>query len=335
MCNEDVSKDQLKIYKQMKNKFVTGDWAKANGGGGGGGDEDDDDEVYGEFEDLTTGEVFGRQPANSDDEGSEDSGDSDDSDDEDMSMTNEEIDEQLRSQNAARKALSRHTKDLEEEEREKDDDKGDPEEDGDEEYLQNVRSELASRKTRNKVEFGDEGEQARFQHEGVRQGVYCRIVLSDVPVEFLKGFQPTKPLILGGLLPHESNMGLITARVKRHRWYKKILKSNDVITFSVGWRRYQSIPIFSIDDDTEARRRHLKYTPEHMHCSCSFYGPMVPPNTGILAYQKSDRSTSGFRISMTGISLENQSSSDVVKKLKLVGTPTKIHKNTAFIKGEV
>lgn len=60
---------------------------------------------------------------------------------------------------------------------------------------------------------------------------------------------------------------------------------------------------------------------------------MVPPNTGILAYQKSDRSTNGFRISMTGISLENQSSSDVVKKLKLVGTPVKIHKNTAFIKG--
>lgn len=329
VCNEDVSKDQIKIYKALKNKFVTGDWSKANGGEDS-GNFDDDDEVYGEFEDLTTGEVFGRAENSDDDDDSDGTDDDGDSDD-DQSMTNEEIDEQLRSANAAKKALSRKTKDMEDEEKEKDE--GNAEEDGDEEYLQNVRTELASRKTRNKVEFGDEGEQARFQHEGVRQGVYCRIVISDVPVEFLKGFQPTKPLILGGLLPHESNMGLITARVKRHRWYKKILKSNDVITFSVGWRRYQSIPIFSMDDDTEARRRHLKYTPEHMHCSCSFYGPMVPPNTGILAYQKSDRSTSGFRISMTGISLENQSSSDVVKKLKLVGTPTKIHKNTAFIKG--
>lgn len=224
--------------------------------------------------------------------------------------------------------MSRQVKDLEDEEK----DNG-LEEDGDDEYLEKVRTELASRKNRNKIEFGDEGEQARFQHEGIRQGVYCRIVISGIPVEFLKGFQSTKPLILGGLLPHESNMGLVSARVKRHRWHKKVLKSNDVITFSVGWRRYQSIPIFSMDDENQARRRFLKYTPEHMHCSCSFYGPMVPPNTGILAYQKSDRSTAGFRISMTGVSLENQSSSDIVKKLKLIGTPTKIHKNTAFIKG--
>ena len=322
-CDESVTKDQTNIYKQLKNLFVTGDW----GGETDNGDEcaDDDDEVYGEFEDLTTGEVFGRAPENSDDES--DAENSDDSDD--MHMTNEEIDEQLREENAAKKALARQSNELEDEAKENE--AGDDE--GDEEYLQSVRAELASRKNRNKIEFGDEGEQARFQHEGVRQGVYCRVVISDVPVEFLKGFKSTKPLVMGGLLPHESNMGLISARVKRHRWYKKVLKSNDVITFSVGWRRYQSIPVFSMDDENQSRRRYLKYTPEHMHCSCTFYGPMVPPNTGILAYQKSDRSTAGFRISMTGISLENQSSSDIVKKLKLVGTPTKIHKNTAFIKG--
>lgn len=66
-----------------------------------------------------------------------------------------------------------------------------------------------------------------------------KIVLKRVPYEFTKGFKPTIPLILGGLLAHESTMGIITARVKRHRWHKKVLKSDDVLTFSVGWRRYQ------------------------------------------------------------------------------------------------
>jgi ribosome biogenesis protein BMS1 len=45
------------------------------------------------------------------------------------------------------------------------------------------------------------------------------------------------------------------------------------------------------------------------------------------------RTTAGFRISMTGTALELQFTPDIVKKLKLVGTPKKIFKNTAFISG--
>lgn len=41
----------------------------------------------------------------------------------------------------------------------------------------------------------------------------------------------------------------------------------------------------------------------------------------------------GFRVAGTGVVLDLDQSSDVVKKLKLVGTPMKIYKNTAFVKG--
>jgi hypothetical protein len=42
----------------------------------------------------------------------------------------------------------------------------------------------------------------------------------------------------------------------------------------------------------------------------------------------------GFRISLTGTALEQRATPKVVKKLKLVGTPTKVYKNSAFITGQ-
>jgi ribosome biogenesis protein BMS1 len=102
----------------------------------------------------------------------------------------------------------------------------------------------------------------------------------------------------------------------------------------MGWRRFQSLPVFTTEDPNE-RERFLKYTPEHMHCTCSFYGPLVPPNSGILAFQgpTPGKASVGFRIGMTGTVLESQCTPSVVKKLKLVGTPVKIFRNTAFITG--
>jgi ribosome biogenesis protein BMS1 len=94
----------------------------------------------------------------------------------------------------------------------------------------------------------------------------------------------------------------------------------------------QSIPVYTTTDQNE-RDRYLKYTPEHMHCTATFYGPLVAPNTGILAYQIVDNTFAGFRVALTGTSLEQRATPQVVKKLKLTGTPVKVFKNTAFITG--
>ena len=32
------------------------------------------------------------------------------------------------------------------------------------------------------------------------------------------------------------------------RWHAKILKSRDPLVFSVGWRRFQSMPVFATED---------------------------------------------------------------------------------------
>jgi ribosome biogenesis protein BMS1 len=229
--------------------------------------------------------------------------------------------EQERDKNAKLKAQFRATFDAQYDDEEKEETT----------YYDTRKNELDAQYQRNIQEFQDLDEELRVKVEGYLPGTYVRIVFSNIPCEFMKHFNPDYPVIVGGLLPTEDQFGFIQTRIKKHRWAKRILKTNDPLIVSVGWRRFQTIPIYSLV--TEAtRNRMLKYTPEHMHCLATFYGPITPPNTGFLAVQSVSDRQAAFRISATGVVLDISKSTEIVKKLKLTGTPFKIFKNTAFIK---
>ncbi|EHK98673.1 putative Ribosome biogenesis protein BMS1 like protein [Glarea lozoyensis 74030] len=207
----------------------------------------------------------------------------------------------------------------------------DAEEFGEDDWYDAQKAQIQKQLDINKAEFDALDENQRVSVEGFRAGMYAKIVIENVASEFVTRFNPRMPIIVGGLSATEDRFGFVQVRIKRHRWHKKILKTNDPLIFSMGWRRFQTMPVYSISD-SRTRNRMLKYTPEHMHCFGTFYGPLIAPNSGFSCYQSFSSKNPGFRIAATGTVLNVDESTEIVKKLKLTGTPYKIFKNTAFIK---
>lgn len=310
------------LLESLRSRFIT---AHQSGNGEDDFDDDEDDEGDGEFEDLETGETFN---------GIED----DEDEDGDAEKNDGPVDlDAERERNAKKKEELRLR--FEEEDREgfansKDNsrqDGGGEEEFGEDEWYDAQKAKLQKQQDINRAEFDTLDPASRARAEGFKAGTYARIVLEKVPCEFATKFNPRYPVIVGGLAPTEDRFGYVQIRIKRHRWHKKILKSNDPLVFSLGWRRFQTLPIYSTSD-SRTRNRMLKYSPEHMHCFATFYGPLVAPNTPFCCVQSFSSKAPGFRIAATGTVLNVDEHTEIVKKLKLTGIPYKIFKNTAFIK---
>ncbi|KAI9686322.1 MAG: Glycoside hydrolase 2 (Mannanase, beta-galactosidase) [Bogoriella megaspora] len=307
----------------LRHRFTSANLLKGKDDGESGADEGseilDEDEGDGAFEDLETGELHGQNDA--------------------VSQT----EEQARNLEAERERNARRKEELklrfEEEDREgfanfeakSRKEEGEDEEFGEDDWYDAQKAQIQKQLQINRTEFDQMDELSRVRVEGHKAGTYARLVLENVPYEFCANFNPRFPLLIGGLAPTEDRFGYVQVRIKRHRWHKKILKTNDPLIFSLGWRRFQTTPLYSISD-SRTRNRMLKYTPEHMHCFGTFYSPLIAPNTGFCCVQSLSNRNPGFRVAATGVVLNVDENVEIVKKLKLTGHPYKIFRNTAFIK---
>lgn len=208
---------------------------------------------------------------------------------------------------------------------------------GDHSYYEQLKEAAMKQSLMNRNEFQHLDTESRVQIEGYRAGMYVRVCFQQMPAEFVDNFDATYPILVGALNVNEDIIGYVSCRIKKHRWHEKILKSGDPVIVSMGWRRFQTVAVYSKLEDN-LLYRFLKYTPEHTSCNMTFWGPLSPALTGVLLLRTvSSNSTElqrvGFRIAATGSVMETDQTTKIFKKLKLVGYPYKIYQKTAFISG--
>lgn len=88
-----------------------------------------------------------------------------------------------------------------------------------------------------------------------------------------------------------------------------MLKTKDPVTFSIGWRKFQSVPVYTMEDEDaggDNKMRMIKYTPKFGYSYGVFYAPTFAVGTTFVGIQNvSDgQDQSGFRICVTGVVVE-------------------------------
>ncbi|CAL7942877.1 unnamed protein product [Xylocopa violacea] len=168
----DWSTDENKVL--VTNRFVTGKWKESEDA-----EEllklDDinDEELYGDFEDLETGEKYETETP--------------------KETTSTEMEEK-------KKLLEKKKKLKEQFDLEYDNGESKT-------YYDELKLEVERQANLNKSEFEGIDDDVRVQLEGYRPGMYVRVEIEAIPCELITHLDPTYPLIIGGLLHGEENIG--------------------------------------------------------------------------------------------------------------------------------
>jgi len=161
--------------------------------------------------------------------------------------------------------------------------------------------------------------------EGILPGTYCKIWLKPLAQESRPvQLTPDKLLVLGGYASNEMKQVFLKGKIAKNKWQTMDLKTNSPFFISMGWCRFQTVPVFGRENRLVKYLRTTNVSKAH---EMLFYGPSVPSGTSFVIFD----ATKSYRILASGQVLDASGVVEMKRKIKLIGYPKQVMGQTAII----
>lgn len=141
---------------------------------------------------------------------------------------------------------------------------------------------------------------------------------------------PTRPVVVGSLLQHESKISVIHFDLMRSNGFVDPVPSKEELIFSFGFRRVVVNPLFSVHVSGCDKCKYERFLPHGGTSMASFYGPITFTPCTVVVFK---RSMEGLIQVAAGSLRTVNADLLIIKKIILTAHPSKIHKRAALCRG--
>ncbi|XWS25999.1 hypothetical protein CRYUN_Cryun27aG0116100 [Craigia yunnanensis] len=165
-------------------------------------------------------------------------------------------------------------------------------------------------------------------------GSYARLYIKEVPLDVASKLcvvSRTKPIILCGLLQHESKMSVLHFSIKKQDSYDAPIKAKEEFIFHIGFRRFVSRPIFSTDNINSDKHKMERFLHAGRFSIASIYAPIsfLPLPLIVL---KGAGGASTLTVAAVGSLRSIDPDRIILKKIILTGYPQRVSKLKATVR---
>lgn len=170
------------------------------------------------------------------------------------------------------------------------------------------------------------------QEGGFATGCFVRLHILQVPaskVEPLLKSYKTIPVVVCGLLQHETKMSVLHYSVKKSESYTDPIKSKELLIFHTGFRRHHTRPIFSTDDLNMDKHKFERFLHPGRFAIASIFAPISFPTLPLIVFKETDQ---GASVVATGSLRSVDPDRIILKKIVLSGYPLRVQKRKAVVR---
>ncbi|TYI42812.1 hypothetical protein ES332_A01G124700v1 [Gossypium tomentosum] len=165
-------------------------------------------------------------------------------------------------------------------------------------------------------------------------GSFARFYIKEVPFHVaskLCAASRTAPIVLCGLLQHESKMSVLHFSIKKHDSYDAPIKSKEELIFNVGFRQFVARPIFSTDNINSDKHKMERFLHAGHFSIASIYAPISFPPLPLIAL-KSAAGAGTPAVAAVGSLRSIDPDRIILKKIILTGYPQRVSKLKATVR---